>query len=99
MSNIGPANPAQLSALQAVQAQHAAAKTRDKEKTQAADAKRVHKDQADLRVDGVETNTAVRKLPKQSTEQEREEHEAHGQDSRKTNKPGGKKTPHIDLKA
>lgn len=100
MSSIGSSTPAQISALQAAQAQQVASKSKDTEKAQAADSRRSLKDQVDLRVDGVETNTAVRKLPKQSTEQEREEHEANSQaNGGKTRSAGAKKPPRIDLKA
>lgn len=101
MSSIGSPSNAQASALQAMQAQHVAGKARDKEKADRASDRRSLKDQVELRVAGLETNTAVRQIPQNSSEQEREEHEAH--DQTPSGKSKGKKSkkdrPRIDLKA
>lgn len=77
-----------------------AGKNRDHEKAQAANTRRSLKDQVDLRVDGVETNTAIRKLPKNSSEQQREEHDSHDQTPPGKSRSKSKKDrPPIDLKA
>ena len=100
MSVIGTPSNAQASALQAAQAQPQASKARDKEKADRPAERRAIKDQVELRVAGLETNSAVRHIPENTSEQEREEHEAHDQNSGGKPKSKSKKQrPRIDLKA
>lgn len=89
MSVVG--NPMETSLVQAAQAQQSASKARDKEKA-ATDSARRFQDLVELRVAGVESSEAVRKLPQNDSEQAESEHQAHdqsGEDGRQ----------HIDVKA
>jgi hypothetical protein len=73
MSSIG--SPLDTSLLQAAQAQQSASKSRDKEKAQS-DTGRRFQDVVELRVAGVESSDAIRKLPSNDSEQAEEEHHA-----------------------
>ena len=73
MSVIG--SPIETSLLQAAQAQQTASKARDKEKATAETARRF-RDQAELRVAGVESADALRKLPENESEEADSEHRA-----------------------
>ena len=99
MSTIGPSSQAAISALGGVQAQHSASKARDKDKADATSRRPARDDQVELRVAGLETDAAVRALPQNTSEQEREEREGRNQPQRKpqASKPGD--APHVDFKA
>src|SRR5882672_8944496 len=98
MSVIGSPSPAQISALQTVQAQAGAGKTREKEKAQV-QSRREAKDEVELRVAGLESDNAVRQLPQNNSEQEREEHAAQQQPPQpRQGKPKSKDEPRIDVK-
>jgi hypothetical protein len=84
MSAIG--SPIETSLLQAAQAQQTASKTRDKEK--ATETARRFQDVVELRVAGVETSDAIRKLPSNDSEQAEEEHHAHPGMQRKQPREG-----------
>jgi hypothetical protein len=73
MSVIG--SPVETSLLQAAQAQQTASKTRDKEKAQTESGRRFE-DIVELRVAGLESSDAIRKLPSNDSEQAEEEHHA-----------------------
>ena len=73
MSSIG--SPLNTSLLQTAQAQQTASKARDKEKATTSSARRFQ-DLVDLRVAGLETAEAVRKLPMNDSEQAESEHQA-----------------------
>ncbi len=66
MSVVG--SPVETSLLQAAQAQQVASKSRDREKA-ASDTARRFEDQVDLKVAGVESADAVRKVPQNDSEQ------------------------------
>lgn len=72
MSTIG--SPIDTSLLQAAQAQQTASKSRDKERASSEQARR-YQDIVDLRVAGLETADAVRKLPQNDSEQAEDEHQ------------------------
>ena len=98
MSTIG--SPLETSLLQAAQAQQSASKGRDKEKAAASDSARRFADMVELRVAGVESTEAVRKLPGNDSEQAETEH-----DSRDLVPPpipdpdDAEERPRIDVKA
>ena len=73
MSVIG--SPVETSLLQAAQAQQTASKARDKEKAQTETGRRFQ-DVVELRVAGMETTDAIRKLPSNNSEEADEEHHA-----------------------
>jgi len=73
MSSIG--SPIDTSLLQAAQAQQSASKSRDKEKAQTESGRRF-KDVVELRVAGVESSDAIRKLPSNDSEQAESERHA-----------------------
>lgn len=77
MSVVG--SPIETSLLQAAQAQQAASKARDREKAAQDSAARRFQDLVELRVAGVESAEALRKLPSNDSEQAGEEHRAHQQ--------------------
>ena len=101
MSTIGPSSQAQLSALQATAAQQAASKSRDRDKARETDRRRLTHDEVELRVAGLETNTAVRQIPQNTSEQEREEHQAHSRNPGPPRQQGctSKDRPPIDVQA
>jgi hypothetical protein len=70
------ASPIETAALQAIQAQHVASKARDKEKAESASGRKFN-DLVELRVAGLETAEAVRKLPQNNSEQAETEHQSH----------------------
>ena len=98
MSTIG--SPIESSLLQAAQAQQVAAKQRDKEKA-ATDSKARYQDLVDLRVAGIEGAEAVRKLPRNDSEQAETEHEGKDTPATRDSLPAGgeDEQPHIDLQA
>jgi hypothetical protein len=71
VSSIG--SPIETSLLQAAQAQQMASKARDREKAVTEGARR-HEDMVDLRVAGVETEDAVRRLPRNDSPEAGIEH-------------------------
>ena len=73
MSSIG--SPIDTSLLQTAQAQQVASKARDREKAASESARRFQ-DLVDLRVAGVESADAVRRLPQNESEQAEREHQA-----------------------
>ena len=77
------------------QAQQVASKSRDREKA-ATESERRYKDQVDLKVAGIETESAVRQLPHTDSEQSEQEHRSHDLpvSSRDQEEPS-----RIDLKA
>jgi len=95
MSSIG--SPIDTSLLQAAQAQQQAAKARDREKA-ATESGRRFQDLVELRVAGMETAEAVRRLPQNDSEQAETEQESKSQ-------PQGyergeeEDRPHIDVQA
>ena len=66
MSVVG--NPLETSLVQAAQAQQTASKARDKEKAASESARRFQ-DMVELRIAGVESPEAIRKLPQNDSEQ------------------------------
>jgi hypothetical protein len=98
MSVIG--SPIETSLLQAAQAQQAASKARDKEKAARDSAARRFQDIIELRVAGIESADALRKLPSNDSQQAESEHQSHDLPHRRdaeddSAEPGA----HIDLKA
>ena len=93
MSVIG--SPVETSLLQAAQAQQTASKTRDKEKAQTESGRRFE-DIVELRVAGLESSDAIRKLPSNDSEQAEEEHHANPGRQRQP-KPEGESS--IDVTA
>lgn len=91
MSSIG-GSPITTSLIQTAQAQQTASKARDRERAEA-DRTRRDEDLVELRVEGVETTEAVRKLPHNESEQAETEHE--GQSS----PPTAEERTHIDVQA
>ncbi len=67
--------PIESSLLQAAQAQQTASKARDKERAQSERGRR-YRDLVELRVAGLETAEAIRKLPKNDSEQAESERHA-----------------------
>ena len=98
MSTIG--SPIETSLLQAAQAQQAASKARDREKA-AAESKRRHADQVELRVAGLETDEAVRALPENDSEQAEQEQRAHDRapGAPPVEDAGDDDIPRIDVRA
>ncbi len=94
MSSIG--SPIDTSLLQAAQAQQTAAKARDKERA-ATETGRRFKDLVELRVAGLDTAEAVRKLPQNNSEQAEDEHNAQSQPDQQA--PPEEDRPRIDLQA
>lgn len=93
MSTIG--SPLTTSILQAAQAQQVASKSRDREKA-ATETKQRYKDQVDLKVAGVETDSAVRPIPHTESEQSEQEHRSH---NLPVNLKDQEESPRIDLQA
>ena len=93
--SVAGANPIDTSLLQTAQAQQSASKARDKERAESERARRFA-DQVELRVDGVESAEAVRKLPKNDSEQAESERES--RDQRPLEEPDGDRD-RIDVKA
>jgi hypothetical protein len=91
MSVIG--SPIETSALQAIQAQQAASKARDREKAQSATGRRFN-DLVELRVAGLESTDAIRGLPKNDSEQSHTERQSH-----QGLQPGlpDNEHPHVDV--
>lgn len=83
-------NPIDSSIVQTAQAQVSASKARDRERA-ASERTRRFEDQVELRVAGMESAEAVRKLPQNDSEQAEDEHQREG---REPDKKGG-----IDIKA
>jgi hypothetical protein len=96
MSTIGGGTPIDTSLLQTAQAQQAASKARDKEK--ASERGRRFQDLVDLRVAGVESDDAVRKLPSNDSEQAEAEHQAQSQPERLPDTDEDER-PRIDVQA
>lgn len=92
--------PIESSLLQAAQAQQSASKARDKERA-ASDRSRRYRDLVDLRVDGVETSEAVRRLPQNDSEQAESEHDARPPEARADagDREDGDGTPTVDVQA
>ena len=95
MSSIG--SPIDTSLLQAAQAQQQAAKARDREKAITESGRRFQ-DLVDLRVAGLETAEALRRLPQNDSEQAETEQES------KNRAPlqmpaDDEERPHIDVQA
>lgn len=89
MSVVG--SPIETSLLQAAQAQQTASKARDKERATAETARRF-KDLVELRVAGVESAEAVRKVPQNDSQEAGDENQSH--------RPGpDEERPHVDLTA
>jgi hypothetical protein len=84
MSSIG--SPLEASLIQAAQAQQVASKARDREKASTERGRRLQ-DQVELRVAGVESTDAIRKLPSNDSEQADAEERS------------GEGRPRIDLQA
>ena len=91
MSVIG--SPIETSALQAIQAQQAASKARDREKAQSASGRKFN-DLVELRVAGVESTDAVRGLPQNDSEQSQTERQPH--QGLTPNLPDDR--PHVDVR-
>ena len=92
MSVIG--SPIETSALQAIQAQQAASKARDREKTQGTTGRRFN-DLVELRVAGLESADAIRGLPHNDSEQSHAERQPH-----QGLQPGlpDDQRPHVDIR-
>ena len=90
MSSIG--SPLNTSLIQTAQAQQSASKTRDREKAEAGRRRR-HDDFVELRVEGVDTTEAVRRLPHNESEQAETEHES------QSAPPSTDDRPRIDVQA
>ena len=95
MSSIG--SPIDTSLLQAAQAQQQAAKARDREKA-ATESGRRFQDLVDLRVAGMETAEAVRRLPQNDSEQAETEQESKSQ-PQGYERAEEEDRPHIDVQA
>jgi hypothetical protein len=95
MSSIG--SPIDTSLLQAAQAQQQAAKSRDREKAAAESARRFQ-DLVDLRVAGVETAEAVRRVPQNESEQAETEQESKSR-PQSYERGEGDDRRHIDVQA
>ena len=97
MSVIG--SPIDTSLLQTAQAQQAASKARDKEKAES-DRPRRDRDRVELRVSGLETIAAVRKLPQTSSEESDVERDGREQGSPPSARSGDEEErPGIDVQA
>lgn len=88
--SVAGGSPIDTSLLQTAQAQQTASKARDKERAESDRARRFA-DQVELRVAGVESAEAVRRLPKNDSEQAEAEHQS--RDQRPDAEHG-----HIDVK-
>ncbi|MDY7107691.1 MAG: hypothetical protein SYC29_03550 [Planctomycetota bacterium] len=95
MSSIG--SPIDTSLLQAAQAQQQAAKGRDREKAATESARRFQ-DLVDLRVAGMETAEAVRRLPQNESEQAETEQESKNR-LQGYERGEGEGRPRIDVQA
>jgi len=95
MSSIG--SPIDASLLQAAQAQQTAAKARDKERA-ATESGRRFKDIVELRVSGVEDETALRRVPENDSEQAQSEQQAKRQ-APDQGPNEEEQAPRIDLQA
>jgi hypothetical protein len=95
MSSIG--SPIDTSLLQAAQAQQQAAKARDREKA-ATESGRRFQDLVDLRVAGMETAAAVRRLPQNDSEQAETEQESKNR-ARPQAPADDEDHPHVDVQA
>ncbi|MHC4990789.1 MAG: hypothetical protein ACYTGC_07385 [Planctomycetota bacterium] len=87
-------SPIETSLVQTAQAQQVASKSRDREKAASEQARR-SADQVELRVAGVESADAIRKLPQNESEQAEEEHRSGGGQAPLGEEPG----THIDVQA
>ncbi len=97
MSVIG--SPIDTSILQAAQAQQAASKARDKEKAES-DRPRRDRDSVELRIDGLETSAAVRKLPQSNSEESDVERDGREQAAPPAARSGDEEDrPGIDVQA
>jgi hypothetical protein len=96
MSSIG--SPIDTSLLQAAQAQQQAAKARDREKAATESARRFQ-DLVELRVAGMETAEAVRRLPQNESEQAETEQESKSRLQGYEHAEGDKDRPHVDVQA
>lgn len=94
MSVVG--NPLETSLVQAAQAQQTASKARDKEKAAAESARRFQ-DLVELRVAGVESPEAIRKLPQNDSEQA--ESEAHPELPQPQHNEDEDDATHVDVTA
>ena len=88
-------SPIDMSLVQAAQAQQTAAKARDKERALSERTQR-YTDQLDLRVAGMESAEALKRLPRNDSEEAGAEHEAKGHRER-TNNDGEEDRPRIDV--
>jgi hypothetical protein len=95
MSSIG--SPIDTSLLQAAQAQQQAAKARDREKAATESARRFQ-DLVELRVAGMETAEAVRRLPQNESEQAETEQESKSR-LQGYERPEGEEQTHVDVQA
>ena len=95
MSSIG--SPIDTSLLQAAQAQQQAAKARDREKA-ATESGRRFQELGELRVAGMETAEAVRRLPQNDSEQAETEQESKSQ-PQGYERSEEEDRPHIDVQA
>ena len=97
MSVIG--SPIDTSLLQTAQAQQAASKARDKEKADSNRPRR-DRDQVELRIAGLETIAAVRKLPQTNSEESDVERDGRDQRSPLLARSGDEEDrPGIDVQA
>lgn len=96
MSSIG--SPVDISLLQAAQAQQQASKARDREKAESAGGRRFE-DLVELRVAGMETAEAVRKLPHNESEQAETEHESKSGPLPQRPDDEDQRRPRIDVQA
>jgi len=96
MSSIG-STPLETSILQASSAQQVASKAKDKERAATEQARR-QQDLVDLSVAGVETSEAVRKLPRNDSEQAEAERDRDG-DRGTAPPPDDGESPHVDVTA
>ena len=94
MSIIG--SPIDTSLLQAAQAQQTASKARDRERA-VADQTQRYKDMLELRVAGIESAEAARRLPQSDSEQAEHDREARKQPAKRDGDGDGDE--HIDLTA
>lgn len=94
MSSIG--SPIDTSLLQTAQAQQTAAKAKDKEKEASRRGRRLQ-DLVDLRVVETEGPEALRKLPRNDSEQADSEHEAQDHSPLKRKRDGDDQ-PHVDVR-
>lgn len=97
MSSIG--SPIDTSLLQAAQAQQQASKARDKERA-ATESGRRFQDMVELRVAGVESDKAVRKLPQNESEQAETEQESKSRPQKRPPRDDDEEQrPRIDVQA